>query len=88
MPGPNAYTDVLDKIEYTTNDRTSQTVWLKGFLSPRKTSEFNFTLDVNGLGLKDCAAMLSMKLDDNMNVIATNNKTMAPVTVMLEANKQ
>lgn len=88
MPGPNAFTDVLDKIEYTTNVRASQTIWLKGFLSPRKTSEFNFTLDVNGLDLKNCAAMLSMKLDDNMNVIATNNKSMAPVTVRLEVNKQ
>lgn len=88
VPGPLATRNVLDKAEFTSvMFGTDRTVWLTGFLNPRKTSAFNLTMDIAGCSLNlNCVAMLSMKLKDtNLTALTTS---LSPVTVMFENNKQ
>ena len=47
-PSANANASVINQASYSTSSTDDVTVWLKGFLSPQKDSEYDFTLATNG----------------------------------------
>ena len=49
VPSQSASTDVIDKASLLDNGKTDQTIWMKGFLYPRKNSSYEFSVATNGL---------------------------------------
>ena len=50
-PSGSATQNVTNQAAYTTAQTSDVTVWLKGFLSPQKDSDYDFSLITNGRGL-------------------------------------
>jgi len=50
VPTANAQYSETQAASYTSTTSGAQTVWLKGFLAPRKTSTYSLSLITNGVG--------------------------------------
>ena len=50
-PSGSATYSVASQASYSTSQTTDVTVWLKGFFSPQKDSDYDFTIQTNGKAL-------------------------------------
>lgn len=82
QPSSNAQISKLNQASYTDSLGLDVTIWLKGFLNPKKSSSYEFSIETTG------QAILSISQDAksaNKAQVATNS---AKGTIYLEANKK
>ena len=49
IPSSNAQTSIINQASYQDTLTTSVTIWLKGFIYPKKNSIYEFTIVTNGV---------------------------------------
>lgn len=58
LPSSNATYSVINDAQYIDNQTVDVTVWLKGYLLPKRTSKYEFSISSNG------GALLYLSTDD------------------------
>jgi len=73
-PSGSATTSEATQASYSTSQSTDVTVWLKGFLSPQKDSDYDFTIQTNGNALLYLSTDSNSANKVNLNFLFTQLK--------------
>lgn len=82
VPSASASNDTIDRATFVDDGNSAQTIWMKGFLYPRKNSSYEFSIATNGL------AKLFISTDASpANRVKVADSTTSKGIVSLEADK-